>query len=197
MGYVSSGETSVLPDNPSCHSKESNSLGMEEAKNIGHRRVASACADLAVWKISVSNGESPQKFSDERPIQPPPRILSLSELRKMESTSKPKWYRNGFRKWKALNQEDMKASLPLRNHQLSRDLNSCYEKSKSCLSDCTDDSYNKKLYGWLGAFQRQIQRSQYQILYGRPIQMIFWTIVTVLLIGAGFCCMHHSNSPVV
>ncbi|KAI0525100.1 hypothetical protein KFK09_004491 [Dendrobium nobile] len=179
------------------HNNELPSLEMMEDKLKGHRRAASACADLGVWKISVSTEESPRKLSDKQANLPPPRILSLSELKTVESAPKPKWYRNGFRKWKAVSHEDMEQSIPLQNHQLTRGMNACYEKSKSCLGDFTDDSTNKQLYGWFGAFQRQIQRSQYQIQYGRPIQMIIWTAVTVMLIGAGFCCMHHQTSRTV
>lgn len=181
----------------SCHANELLSPEMTEEKTKGHRRVASACADLGVWKISVCTEESSPKLSDEQPNLPPPRILSLSELRTVESASKPKWYRNGFRKWKAVSHEDMEESIPLQNHQLSRGMHACYEKSKSCLSDFTDDYSDKQLYGWLGAFQRQIQRSQYQLQYGRPIQMIIWSAVTLMLIGAGFCCMHQTTSRAV
>lgn len=58
-----------------------------------------------------------------------------------------------------------------------------YEKSKSCLSSYGDASYDKQLYGWFGALQRQVQRSQYQIQYGHPNQTIFWVILVVLLLG--------------
>ncbi|PKA49778.1 Syntaxin-61 [Apostasia shenzhenica] len=174
------GEASVSSKDP-CEPKGLNILDMEENAK-GHRRTASASPDLGAWTISVSNKSSPPRLSDDRPNLPPPRILSLSELRTAESASKPKWYRNGFRKWKVLSQEKLEESIPLQNHQLSQEMNACYERSKSYLSDCTDDSYNKQLHGWLGALQRQIQRSQYQIQYGRPIQLIVWTIVTILLI---------------
>ncbi|XP_020576716.1 uncharacterized protein LOC110022226 [Phalaenopsis equestris] len=167
----------------SCHANLLRSAELMEDSLKGHRRVASACADLGVWTISVSAEESPLKLSDTQPNLPPPRILSLSELGTEESAAKPKWYRNGFRKWKAVSYEDMEESIPLQNHQISRGMNACYEKSKSCLCEFTDDSSHKQLCGWLGAFQRQIQRSQYQIQYGRPIQMIIWTAVTLMLIG--------------
>lgn len=177
-GSLMDGETSVCWKSPPCQLKD---LSSAEAKD--HRRVASSCTELGALTISVSPEETPCISSDERANLPPPRLLSLSELRTAESSSKPKnWYRNGFRKWKAPSQEDMEETLPLRNHQLSRGMNACYEKSKSCISDCTDESYHKHHHEWLGALQRQLQRSQYQIQYGRPIQFMIWTIVTVLLI---------------
>ncbi|KAK8962674.1 hypothetical protein KSP40_PGU022772 [Platanthera guangdongensis] len=91
--------------------------------------------------------------------------------------------KNGFRKWKSPYHDNMEEYIPLQNHQLSRGMNVCYEKSKSCLSNFSDDSSSKQFYGWLGAFQRRIQRSQYQIQYFRPIQMIVWTAFTVLLLA--------------
>lgn len=189
------GEASVCSKNL-CPSKDLNSPEKMENNIKGHRRVSSAFADLGAFKISVSIEESPQKLVDELPNLPPPRIVSLSELGTVESQSKPKWYRNGFRKWKSPYHDDVEESIPLRNHQLSRGMNVCYEKSKSCLSNFSDDSSSKQFYGWLGAFQRRIQRSQYQIQYFRPVQMIVWIAFTVLLLGAGFCCMHQSSRSI-
>ncbi|KAJ0963444.1 hypothetical protein J5N97_028566 [Dioscorea zingiberensis] len=149
----------------------------KEGRVHGHRRTASASADIEAWKISVLSGE------DERPNLPPPKIPSFSCLnRVMESTSKMKWPKNGFRKWKGGDQVHEEESIPLRNHQLSRGLDACYERTKSYLSDCTEDTYDKQLYGWVGTLHRQLQRSQYQIQYGRPMQMAFWAIIVVLLI---------------
>ena len=62
-------------------------------------------------------------------------------------------------------------------------IGACYEKSKSCLSSYSNASYDKQLYGWFGALQRQLQRSQYQIQYGRPNQTIFWVILVVVILG--------------
>lgn len=61
-------------------------------------------------------------------------------------------------------------------------INVCYEKSKSCL-DGYDDYYDKQLYGWYGAIQRQVQRSQYQMQYSRPVQVALSTILLLCLIG--------------
>ncbi|KAJ6852769.1 uncharacterized protein M6B38_253395 [Iris pallida] len=151
---------------------------LKEEKAHGHRRTASACADIASWKISLP-------LDDSLPNLPPPKTPSFSCLTKvLESTSKLNLSKNGFRKWKGTDQHlhDDSESIPLRNPQLSQGCNACYERSKSCLSCCGDVVYDKQLYGWLGALQRQLQRSQYQFQYGRPIQMIFWTILVVLLI---------------
>ncbi|XP_028555124.1 uncharacterized protein LOC110096179 isoform X1 [Dendrobium catenatum] len=176
--HIMNGESSVSLN--CCQSNNFNTLDMKEGKMKDHQSVASACADLGVWKTSVSTERSPHKLLNE---QPPPRIFNLSQFRTVEAITKPNWYRNGFRKCRILSNEDMMETIPLQNNQLSRDMDACYAKSKSCLSDCTDESYNKQLYGWLGAFQRQIQRSQYHVQYRRPIQMIIWTIVTVFLIA--------------
>lgn len=67
-----------------------------------------------------------------------------------------------------------------------QELDACYERTKSCLGDCDDETYNKQLYGWIGALHRQLQRSQYQIQYGRPIQMTLCILFLVLLVGKFF-----------
>lgn len=148
---------------------------MKDERVSGHRRTASA--DVESWKIVVSN--------DEMPNKPPPRIPSLSCLANdLQSTIKDKLPTNVFRKLKGsdLSHQDGFETIPLRNTQLSRDCNACYEKTKSCLSSCGNDAYEKELYGWFGALQRQLQRSQYQIQYGRPFQSTVWVVLVVLFI---------------
>jgi hypothetical protein len=65
-------------------------------------------------------------------------------------------------------------------------LDGCFERNKSCLSTCDEGTYNKKLYGWLGALHRQLQRSHYQIRYGRPVQLIVLAL-TALMICKSVC----------
>ncbi|KAK1268443.1 hypothetical protein QJS04_geneDACA006332 [Acorus gramineus] len=64
-----------------------------------------------------------------------------------------------------------------------KDINTCYERSKSCLDSCGEYTYDKQLYGWIGALHRQLQRSQYQIQYGRPVQVAIWVLLAVCFIG--------------
>ncbi|KAG9440223.1 hypothetical protein H6P81_020388 [Aristolochia fimbriata] len=147
--------------------------GSREERN-GHRRTLSASADCGGWKIAIADAEQPHL--------PPPRVPSLSSLmRTVESSSKLKWAKNGFRKWKGSDRLQAADSELLQPHQPSVDINACCERGKSCCLDSYDDeSYNKQLHGWLGSFQRQIQRSQYQIQYSRQAQMTFWTVLIVL-----------------
>lgn len=59
------------------------------------------------------------------------------------------------------------------------------EVIKSSLNS-SDEWYDKQLYGWCGAIQRQrqLQRSQYQMQYSQPVQRIAVSIVFLLcLIG--------------
>ncbi|ONK64727.1 uncharacterized protein A4U43_C07F29250 [Asparagus officinalis] len=150
----------------------------KEERVNGHRRTASACADMSAWKISVPK-------DDQMPSVPPPKMPSFScLLNDLESSSKVQWSKNVFRKLKGVDpyQQDDSESLPLRDPQLSRGCNACYEKTKSCLSSCGHETYDKQLYGWFGALQRQLQRSQYQIRYARPVQMISLAVVIVLSI---------------
>lgn len=171
-------------------SKVSSASEFEEASSScsrfsGHSRLSSssktkgscASADTGVLKILVTSEES----VDERPNRAP-QVLSFPGLTSaVESATNMRWYRNGFRKWRSGYQHDAAELIPLHNHQLSRDIDACYDRSKSCLSNC-DDSYEKQLNGWTGTIHRQLQRSQYQIQYGRPVQMIVWAIFTIILI---------------
>ena len=75
--------------------------------------------------------------------------------------------------------------------------NACYEKTKSCLSSCGHEVCDKQLYGWFGALQRQLQRSQYQIQYGRPVQLISLAVLVVLFIGEfhiSFAIIERNNT---
>lgn len=167
------GPTMPESSEDSSHLLELGSKDMKEERLNGHRRTASASADLGALKITVA---------DEEFQRPPPRILSFSNLLwTAESKSKLQWSKNGFRKWKGGDRQQAEDTEPLRSHQFSQGINACYERSKSCLDGC-DGSYNKHLNGWLGAFQRQLQRSQYQIQYCRPVQMAFWVILVLCLI---------------
>ncbi|MQL94816.1 hypothetical protein Taro_027478 [Colocasia esculenta] len=164
---------------------ELDSRDNREEKKHGHRRAASLGVDLGFWNNSMSNDDCAQRSSVEWPdVAPPPKVLSFSGLASAaESTWKTKWVKNGFRKWRAGDQHHASESIPLQSNEFSRDLRTCYEKSKDCLSSCGDESYDKHVYGCIGAFQRLLQRSQYQIQYGRPVHVIFWLVLAFLLIG--------------
>ncbi|XP_077215389.1 syntaxin/t-SNARE family protein isoform X2 [Tasmannia lanceolata] len=181
----------TIPDcsKNSCHSLELDMKETREEKVNGYRRTASASADIGTWKIAVSVEDTPPRPFDGQPDLPP-KIPSFTTFTRSTESSTPKlkWLKNGFRKWKGGDCHQAADTMPLRSYQLSRGINACYEKSKSCLDSCNDESYNKQLYGWLGAVQRQLQRSQYQIQYSRPIQLAFWVILVLCLIV--FFVMH-------
>ncbi|KAB1220276.1 hypothetical protein CJ030_MR3G019022 [Morella rubra] len=166
------------------HSAEwGGSVEAREDKSHGHRRTASASPDIGAWKIVVPDDECEQSSSNRPTGLPVRKIPSLSGfLSSMESAPKLKWSKNGFRKLKAMDHQQEADTAFLRPPQLSRGINACYERSKSCLDSC-DDCYDKQLYGWYGAIQRQLQRSQYQMQYSRPVQVIFWIFLLLCLIG--------------
>ncbi|CDP01222.1 unnamed protein product [Coffea canephora] len=174
----------------SSHSLELGQLESKEVKLPGHRRTASANADMGYWKVSVAEDALPQSSPDVQSDRPPPKIPSFSGfLNTIESAAKLKWSKNGYRKLK-LSDHHPEADTPLpRTQPLTRGINLCYEKSKSCLEGC-DECYDKQLYGWYGAIQRQLQRSQYHMQYSRPMQVIFSAVillcVIVLLASRGF-----------
>uniref|UniRef100_A0A5B7A4H3 Syntaxin 6/10/61 N-terminal domain-containing protein n=2 Tax=Davidia involucrata TaxID=16924 RepID=A0A5B7A4H3_DAVIN len=164
------------------HSVEWGLLEAREEKFPGHRRTASASADIGAWKIAVGDELLPQISSNVRPEVPPRRIPSFSGfLSTMETASKLKWSKNGYRKLKLTDHHQEAENTLLRSQQLTRGINACYERSKSCLDGC-DDCYDKQLYGWYGAIQRQLQRSQYQMQYSRPIQVILSIVLLLCLI---------------
>ncbi|KAK6277596.1 hypothetical protein POUND7_017919 [Theobroma cacao] len=152
-------------------------------KSHGHRRTASASADIGAWKIAIADDALQQNSSNGQPSIPPRKVPSLSGfLDSLDSVAKLKWPKNGIRKCKAVDRHHESDTELLRPPQLDRGINACYERSKSCLN--CDDCYDKQLYGWYGAIQRQLQRSQYQMQYSRPIQLSVWIVLFLCLIGS-------------
>ncbi|KAG2663545.1 hypothetical protein I3760_16G036000 [Carya illinoinensis] len=170
-------------------SAERDSVEAREDKSHGHRRTASASADIGAWKIVVPDVECQQSSSNGQTVLPLRKIPSLSGfLSSVEYASRLKWSKNGFRTWKAMDHQQEADTAFLQSPQLSRGINVCYERSKSCLDGC-DDCYDKQLYGWYGAIQRQLQRSQYQMQYSRPVQVIFWIALLIFLIVIISCAL--------
>lgn len=150
---------------------------------------ASANSDNEDLKITVSSeDDNSQTIMGGQPSFLPPRMLSFSGPTSSPFHSKVSRYWNGFRKWKDARGNVTKETLPLQDQRLNRRTNGCYEGSKSCLSTCADEACDKELNGWVGAIQRQLQRSQYQIQYGRPMQMVTWSLLAVLLIAVIVLC---------
>ncbi|MFS7910374.1 putative syntaxin 6 [Helianthus anomalus] len=143
-------------------------------KFSGHRRTASASADIGSWKINVDNDNL---LSDGKIEKPPRKIPSFSGLlNTLESASKFKWPNNGYKK---LTQEADDRSLETGPLTRGVDASNDESKSRQEWSDC----YDKRLYGWYGAIQRQVQRSQYYILYSRRTRTMFWFLIFICLLG--------------
>ncbi|KDP41646.1 hypothetical protein JCGZ_16053 [Jatropha curcas] len=174
-------------------SVEWNSLEARDEKFHRHRRTASAVADIGAWNIDIaevscqencSNGQSPQT------LQKVPSVSGFSSSLECPSNlTRPK---NGIRKCKAMDSNQESDTAALRSSQLTRGIHVCYEKSKSCLNGC-DECYDKQLYGWYGVIQRQLQRSQYQMQYGRPVKVVMWIALLFCLIVeyATWQCYNH------
>lgn len=148
----------------------------------GHRRSASASADIGSCKISVGDDSFNPSSSNEKPGPMPRKVPSFSGfLNTMESaTTQLKWPRNGFRKLKLLDRGQEEDTLP-QSKPLTKGLPLCYERSNSCLEGC-DHCYDKQFHGWYGAVQRQLQRSQYYVRYSRPVQILFSIVFLFSLI---------------
>jgi hypothetical protein len=79
-----------------------------EEKPQGHRRVASANVDISSWKIAVSDNVQQSTSSNDSsgPMHKGPmhKVASLSGFfSSVESISKFKWPKNGYKKLKAMN----------------------------------------------------------------------------------------------
>lgn len=85
----------------SSHLNDWGSLDSREEKLMGHRRTASANADIGAWKIAVADDGFQQSLFNGQPYVPPRKVPSVSgPLCTMDCSSKMKWPKNGFRKLK-------------------------------------------------------------------------------------------------
>ncbi|KAH1109750.1 hypothetical protein AAZX31_04G043400 [Glycine max] len=183
-----------LQTNYSSNLLVSSGWGSSEAapeKSHGHRRAASADADIGNWKITVSD-DVQQSSSSNGSSGPTPmhKVASLSGFfGSMETISKLKWPKNGYRKLKAVNPCEEVDKALLAPAGLNGGIKAYYERSKSCL-DNGDECYDKQLQGWYGALHRQLQRSQYQMQYNRPVQMAVWAVILLcFIVLIAFCTM--------
>lgn len=118
---VSDKESASYCSKSSNHSAEWGSQDTREEKSQGHRRTASASADIGAWKISVFDDSYLPISNKGQPNQPVRKIPSFSGfLNSMESASKLKWSRNGFRKWKAVDSNQEADNTLLRSAQLNK-----------------------------------------------------------------------------
>ncbi|WOL05133.1 hypothetical protein Cni_G13856 [Canna indica] len=155
-------------------------LRAKEKKVKGHRRIASASADIGSWKISLYPEDAPYTSEASAGVLPP-KISSFSCLMKALEPKSSITLPNGFRKWKGIDYHDEEL-IPLKNHQISQGISGCCEKNKGWFGCSCDEYCDKQMYGWFGAFHRQLQRSQYKIQYGRPMQIIFSVIFFLFLL---------------
>lgn len=155
----------------------------KEVKSPGHRRTASASADIESWKIAVADDTFTHEPSSLKPDPKPRKTPSFSGfLSTLESSvSQLTWSKNGYKKFKHTDDlQDDDIAIP-RSHNSARGANICYEKNKSCL-DGYDEYYDKQLYGWHGTIQRKLQRSQYQMQY-RPVKVFCSIFLMICLLG--------------
>ncbi|KFK44654.1 hypothetical protein AALP_AA1G286600 [Arabis alpina] len=170
-------ELALFLTGPSDTEKKHLSSNLGKPMPHGHRRAASATADVGAWNIAVSEDGLVQKTSNEPLVRPPRKVPSFSGfLNYMEPGSK-----NCVRKWKAGDRQgDADAALlPIQANQ--QVMNGCFERDKSCM-ECEEDCYDKQLNGWYGAIQRQLQRSQNQMRYSKPVQAAIWILLLLFLI---------------
>ncbi|KAJ8478631.1 hypothetical protein OPV22_022358 [Ensete ventricosum] len=181
------GEASIdRMKNFSCQSSEScRRETRDETLHGGH--ASCATTDVGSWAIGIPDegqDTASGRLPDDRPNSVSRGVLSSAALSDaLESTPRMRWLRNGLWNWRGRFQHSLVGYIPSKNDQLGQEINACYGRSKSCLGYFREDFNDKQLYGCLGAFHRQLQRSQYQIQYGRPIQIILWaTLAGALMV---------------
>ncbi|KAL5099232.1 hypothetical protein RYX36_003559 [Vicia faba] len=104
---------------------------VKEEVSHGFRRVASASADIGYWKISVN--DDPQQLSSSSGSSgggPMHKVPSLSGFfSSVESISKLKWPRNGYRKLKTVDHHKETDSALIPMAELNRGNKTCLEKN--------------------------------------------------------------------
>lgn len=104
------------------HSVHCASLDHREVKSHGHRRTASASADIGAWKIAIpEDGCQHNPSNEQAPAPRPPRkVPSLAGiLTSMESVTKVDWPKNSVRKWKTVDRHQESETIPLQSSQLT------------------------------------------------------------------------------
>lgn len=145
----------------------------KEDKFLGHRRAAST-SDIGTWNITVDNDNV---SSDGKIEKPPPKIPSFSGLlNALGSASKLKWPKNGYTKLSQEADDRLSETRPL-----TRVVKESHVRTKR--PEHCDDHYDKRLHGWYGAIQRQLQRSQNYMLYSRHTQVILSVLVIICLLA--------------
>ncbi|KAL6648604.1 hypothetical protein ACP70R_012828 [Stipagrostis hirtigluma subsp. patula] len=156
---------------------------VKEDLHRGHRRAASASAGVGLWSMSIPNEcDGAAEESSDGPRKVP--LLKIVKTCALTSAlqSKPRIKcKNGAVRWAGVDHQDVEEAIPLRRSQSSQGLDGCFERNKNCLSTLDDSTCNKKLYGWLGALHRKLQRSQYQIRYGHPLQLIGLALAALVI----------------
>lgn len=111
----------VLASNVSKDFHASSAWGeSKEEMTHGHRRAASASADIGFWKISVHD-DAQQSSSSSGSSGPMHKVPSLSGFfSSVESVSKLKWPRNGYRKLKTEDHHKETDSAVLPTAELNR-----------------------------------------------------------------------------
>lgn len=102
------------------HSVERNFVEDREEKLPGHRRTASASADIEAWKIAVPDDVFPHNSANGHVVPPPRKVPSLGFLSTLENASKLKWPKNGYRKLKNTDHHQEADSMLSQPQQLTR-----------------------------------------------------------------------------
>lgn len=111
-------ESAVDHSKNSSNQVEWSSLEVSEGKCDGHRRTASASADIGAWKIAISDDGYLQNPTNGHCQQPPRKTPSFAGfLNSMEFATNLKWPKSNVRKWKAMDRQPEKDTTLLQPTQ--------------------------------------------------------------------------------
>lgn len=151
-------------------------------RKSGNRKSSSDGAVLGSWKIVIAD-ENDEKETIESQSKESPTRLNLWDLtNKLGLAAKLKWSKSSLKRWK-----DNVHCNPVNEYIVDLGMNTWLRGNKKMTNgECVsyDNILNdKQTYGWAGALQRQMQRSQYCIQYSRPLQITWMLLIMLCLVG--------------
>lgn len=148
----------------------------------GNRKSSSDGAVLGSWKIVIADENDEGKTVESQSKESPTRLNLWDLTNKLGLAAKLKWSKSGLKRWK-----DNVHCNPGNEYIVDLGMNTWLRGNKKMTNgECVsyDNILNdKQTYGWAGALQRQMQRSQYCIQYSRPLQITWMLLLMLCLVG--------------
>lgn len=151
-------------------------------RKSGQRRSSSDGAVLGSWKIVIADENDESEASESQSKESLTRLNLWDLTNKLGLAAKLKWSKSGLKRWR-----DNVHSHPGNNYIADLVMNTWLRGNKK-MTNGESVSYDnildhKQTYGWFGALQRKMQRSQYCIQYSRPLQITWMLLIMLCLLG--------------